>query len=101
MKPFDRTIGRILSFLGTVGAFVFGILFFLLFLYVGLYGWGIVAALIYALPAFFLCLAIRSLGHFLKHRADSTPSWNSPTPYPPAYLVNRASSQTPPKKRLS
>ena len=102
MKHGAQIAGMILILIGRLGAVLSALLFFLLFAYVGLYGWGIIAAVIYALPTFLLSLAVKALGRFVRDRANKMTDWDDAVPYPPADLISRPiSKQSPPKKELS
>jgi hypothetical protein len=102
MKILNQIIGTILIFIGGFAAVIFGLLFFFLFARVGLYGSGIIAAVIYVLPAFLLSLAVKALGRFIKDRANKMTHGDDPVPYPPANLINHPISKQPsPKKELS
>jgi hypothetical protein len=98
MKFLAQILGWTFLLLGGLCCGYFG----LGFLFVCLLGpAGIILAIYFALPGFLVGLTVLSLGRFLKNHADRMPSLDRPIPYPPAYLVNRASSQMSAKKGLS
>jgi hypothetical protein len=78
MKFLGQIIGSLLICLGGLRAFAFLLFCSALFSRVDLYAWGILSALIRALPAILITVALIALGQLIKTRANQMPSPDYP-----------------------